>query len=205
MDNPVNVKIVCPKCDNQELHENSGVNKKIVTCSKCTTTFSFLFAKIRSKRSRGNRQNNTREFDIRVFLNDGSEDFIQFVKSGYNDIELRSRDTVIFSYLGDKLRVIQNLKISKYTKISEPQCFIATCAYGKNSNEVIFLRKWRDEVLLVSNIGRQFVKLYYLISPQLVKYSKGSVTAKVTMTFTVYLLLKTLGYKKHITTRIERE
>ncbi len=47
-------------------------------------------------------------------------------------------------------------------------CFIATAAYGSPlAPEVIYLRTFRDEVLLQSPLGKAFVKTYYFISPPL--------------------------------------
>ena len=45
-------------------------------------------------------------------------------------------------------------------------CFIATACYGDyNSMEVRAFRRFRDDVLLKSYLGRLFVSLYYLLSP----------------------------------------
>jgi tetratricopeptide (TPR) repeat protein len=47
-------------------------------------------------------------------------------------------------------------------------CYIATACYGSyDEKEVVVLRKFRDEYLLKSGIGKLFVKLYYLISPHI--------------------------------------
>lgn len=56
---------------------------------------------------------------------------------------------------------------------SSPQksegCYIATMVYGDYDHpQVLHLRKYRDERLLKSRLGRGFVKLYYFISPKLV-------------------------------------
>lgn len=49
-------------------------------------------------------------------------------------------------------------------------CYIATYTYGNyNAPEVLILRKFRDEKLLNNFIGKLFVKIYYAISPFLVR------------------------------------
>lgn len=49
-------------------------------------------------------------------------------------------------------------------------CYIATCVYGSyDCPNVWVLRRFRDDVLLNSVVGRWFVKLYYAVSPNLVK------------------------------------
>lgn len=47
-------------------------------------------------------------------------------------------------------------------------CFIATAAYGSAlASEVVFLSRFRDEVLLTSRLGALFVTFYYQVSPPL--------------------------------------
>jgi len=49
-------------------------------------------------------------------------------------------------------------------------CYVATCVYGSyDCPEVWTLRRYRDEYLSESFWGRCFIKLYYLISPRVVK------------------------------------
>ena len=49
-------------------------------------------------------------------------------------------------------------------------CYIATFVYGSYDNpEVWVLRQYRDEVLLQTWLGRFFVKVYYAISPSMVR------------------------------------
>lgn len=53
---------------------------------------------------------------------------------------------------------------------SDSSCFIATACYGNcNAPEVIVLRKYRDERLLKTSMGKKFVWFYYLLSPFLAK------------------------------------
>jgi hypothetical protein len=62
----------------------------------------------------------------------------------------------------------QLLKISIAKKTG---CFIATACYGDyNSVEVTILKKYRDENLKRSEIGRQMIKFYYFLSPPIANY-----------------------------------
>jgi len=63
-----------------------------------------------------------------------------------------------------KIRVLQN----KPGELIDKRCFIASSIYGINSLEAVTLRKWRDEVLLQSVIGKMFVNWYYWFSPLMV-------------------------------------
>lgn len=50
-------------------------------------------------------------------------------------------------------------------------CYIATCVYGSYDCPPVWtLRRYRDSVLSKRVYGRWFVKLYYVISPTLVKW-----------------------------------
>ncbi len=48
-------------------------------------------------------------------------------------------------------------------------CFIASEVYGFDSEEVKFLKKWRDDFLDKRAIGRIFINVYYLLSPNILK------------------------------------
>lgn len=50
-------------------------------------------------------------------------------------------------------------------------CFIATAVYESyDAPEVVVLRKFRDNILLTTTIGKMFVKIYYLFSPPIAKF-----------------------------------
>ena len=54
---------------------------------------------------------------------------------------------------------------------SKSGCYVATCVYGSyNCPQVWTLRRYRDNTLGATWYGRAFVKLYYAISPTLVKW-----------------------------------
>ena len=63
-------------------------------------------------------------------------------------------------------------------------CYIATMAYGSYDHpQVIILRKFRDNTLSKSFLGKVFIKIYYKCSPVLVKYlSNKSLANKVIRT-----------------------
>lgn len=72
---------------------------------------------------------------------------------------------------------IKNLH-DKNTK-SKSGCFIATAVYGEvDAPEVMVFRHFRDEVLLISFIGRRFISFYYLFSPYAAKLISKSAFAK---------------------------
>ena len=53
-------------------------------------------------------------------------------------------------------------------------CYIATMAYGSYEHpQVKILRKFRDEQLMPTALGRIFVKVYYWISPKMVSILSG--------------------------------
>lgn len=56
------------------------------------------------------------------------------------------------------------------TTAKKQGCYIATCVYGSyDCPEVWVLRRFRDNILRTSWYGNLFVKLYYFVSPKLVK------------------------------------
>jgi len=49
-------------------------------------------------------------------------------------------------------------------------CYVATCVYGSyDCPEVWTLRRYRDNNLKQSLLGRQFIRVYYAIGPKIVK------------------------------------
>lgn len=53
-------------------------------------------------------------------------------------------------------------------------CYIATMAYGDyNHPQVLILRRYRDQVLETSSLGRLIINGYYFISPKIVYLLKG--------------------------------
>lgn len=57
-----------------------------------------------------------------------------------------------------------------YVKAVKKGCYVATCVYGSyDCPEVWTLRRYRDNTLAASRMGRAFIRLYYAVSPTVVK------------------------------------
>lgn len=59
---------------------------------------------------------------------------------------------------------------SKRGRYYKSSCYVATCVYGSyDCPEVWTLRRFRDDTLSETWYGRTFIRLYYTISPTIVK------------------------------------
>ncbi len=80
-------------------------------------------------------------------------------------------------------RNCRNPKIMKplirQIKIKSGSCYIATATYGdSNSAQVLTFYRFRDEILIQSTLGRNFIKFYYSTSPHLAKFVDKSLFLK---------------------------
>lgn len=79
-------------------------------------------------------------------------------------------------------RLIEEEEQRLEQKIEEEEeggCFIATAVYSTPfAPEIGILRKFRDEVLLEDGLGREFVRLYYRISPPMANFISEHPIAK---------------------------
>ena len=71
-------------------------------------------------------------------------------------------------------RIMQEIQSAYFTSRQKPQekkgCYIATAVYGSyDCTEVWVLRRYRDYNLDTNIFGKIFIKLYYAISPTVVK------------------------------------
>lgn len=63
-----------------------------------------------------------------------------------------------------------NANIPKQSTNKKSGCYVATCVYGSyDCPEVWVLRRYRDNTLDNNFLGRVFIKVYYALSPTLVK------------------------------------
>lgn len=68
------------------------------------------------------------------------------------------------------VNISTSLNSNSSTQKRSEGCYIATMVYGDYDHpQVVVLRRFRDNRLLTNLPGQVFVKLYYLISPKLVK------------------------------------
>jgi hypothetical protein len=70
--------------------------------------------------------------------------------------------------------------INQSLAVDSGNCFIATAVYNSyDAPEVIILRKFRDNILSLSNYGKLLVKFYYFISPPIAKFLSKKSKLKV--------------------------
>jgi len=78
------------------------------------------------------------------------------------------------SSLHERIEEIQRedkLERDLFGDIVGAECFIATAAYGTESaQEIQVLRDFRDDVLMRSEAGRDYVNFYYAVSPPVADY-----------------------------------
>lgn len=69
-----------------------------------------------------------------------------------------------------KMAHYEELSKQKASQKSSEGCYVATCVYGSyDCSQVRVLRKFRDNVLAKTWYGRTFIKIYYAVSPSLVR------------------------------------
>ena len=81
--------------------------------------------------------------------------------------------TIIGIVFGSILIAVLLLGLAIRALLSNAGCYIATMAYGSyDAPEVLVLRRFRDEKLNKTFMGRVFIANYYAFSPLLVKFVK---------------------------------
>lgn len=74
-------------------------------------------------------------------------------------------------------------------------CYIATMAYGDYDHpQVIILRKFRDNVLCKSVLGRSFINFYYRFSPKIVEQLQGKDRLNKLIRFCLDQVVKIINY-----------
>lgn len=84
---------------------------------------------------------------------------------------LKDNNMVEFNFTNENKLLDEFLTKNGYIlDIVKGGCYVATCVYGSYmASEVYVLRRFRDRVLKNNFFGNIFVKLYYFISPSIVK------------------------------------
>lgn len=78
---------------------------------------------------------------------------------------------------------------------TDSRCFIASHVYGLNAPETDVLRAWRDRRLMPLRAGRWLVRVYYFISPLLLRVAgRNSMFAKLAKAV-LDVVVKRLGGK----------
>lgn len=95
------------------------------------------------------------------------------------------KDHKKFENLNNKYASNTSKVVEEMNKRNDKRCYIATAVFGAYSSETILLRKWRDDKLSKSFLGRIFIKLYYKFSPLLLRG-----LPKWTSPITIYVLTK---------------
>ncbi|MCL2062754.1 MAG: hypothetical protein FWG98_00080 [Candidatus Cloacimonetes bacterium] len=92
---------------------------------------------------------------------------LPYLVSEYNTLPCRDIERPGFScFIEDSREMGRRMSASE-----KSGCYIATCVYGSyDSPEVWTLRRYRDDVLMRSLLGRSFISVYYAISPSLVRF-----------------------------------
>jgi transcription elongation factor Elf1 len=111
------VKLDCPHCEGEALYAIPSHGVGELTCAACGDEFDTRVVRIRSKRSTGNKQMDTRSFTVRVEDLNGRDDLLEFVREPNEDFELRSKDLAAFSSIHGRLTTVQNLSIDRSMKL----------------------------------------------------------------------------------------
>ncbi len=113
-----------------------------------------------------------------VYITDGSMPFVQgdFREKLINTCKeaIAWRKSVDAEYIPPQIppqpQVISNTPPAQVPQ-SSGGCYVATCVYGSyDCPQVWTLRRFRDNTLAATWYGRTFIRMYYAISPTLVKW-----------------------------------
>lgn len=109
--------------------------------------------------------------NVKYFLKDfdgACKDWLMAKQKGNLGEREKEVDELIEKFCKNKSSNIQDKKKQK------EGCYIATALYGSyESEEVIVLRRFRDNVLKRNFFGKIFIEIYYFISPYFVKLTKN--------------------------------
>jgi len=101
--------------------------------------------------------NNTTVYDVKI--KEITIEYIDNIKETINGTDIKNMDDADSVYS------------QKKKKKKKKGCYVATCVYGSyDCPQVWTLRRYRDNALGSTWYGRLFIRMYYAISPALVKW-----------------------------------
>ena len=117
-------------------------------------------------------QSTQSEPDLEGYLRDISGNPAYILPRNYSAMVSELKEQV------DRLQAgLEPLEKAKTMETDNPQnsgCYIATAVYGSyDCPEVRVLRRWRDSALMTTATGRAVVRLYYAVSPRIVRLLDG--------------------------------
>ena len=138
-------------------------------CTRCGQPFSAYLAELRELRSVAAPLG--RRLSFRLEPLGGGASRVEFDDANPSFHPARG-DLLAFLYTeGPVLRGVTDLSSGRtlWRRRGGP-CWIATQAYGENAPELAALRRWRDEVLRTTGVGRGLIACYERTSPFLVRW-----------------------------------
>lgn len=96
----------------------------------------------------------TRSEDLLAKANHGVLEHARFERNGY-----ASQPTTLLAKIGGRTA----------SGSTDRRCFVASHVFGSDAEPTHWLRSWRDQVLTPTIAGRAAVRLYYLLSPAIVR------------------------------------
>ena len=98
-------------------------------------------------------------------------EFDDFEKHQYNDKRNYKYNRTSYSCLTEQIHSKFKIQTNLPDTIVFNGCYVATCVYGSyDCPQVWTLRRFRDDTLGSTWYGRAFIRIYYAISPTLVKW-----------------------------------
>lgn len=147
----------CKSCDG-----NLTKDGVVYICEKCGETFQESEIKDIQEETINNSQ---KPEDIASRLLSEGKGVIEVIR------ELRDRTGLGLAEAKSIVDTVMSNSSNIPNSKQQGGCYIATCVYGSyNCPEVWTLRRYRDYKLDSTFFGKCFIKIYYAISPKLVKW-----------------------------------
>lgn len=161
------VKLVCPRCQKPGDYACSPRHATHpLVCQACRMKFWAYFAEVRACEvqplGRGRR------YIFRLEELSGAQTRLQVDDWGRDALTVARRDLLAFLYAPEhELRGVLNLNSSRVLWLTDSRCFVATVAFGEDTDELSVLRAFRDRVLRHRVSGRAFIDWYYRVGPSM--------------------------------------